>query len=170
MLAVCIVPAAPVTAQTKDRNANNTTAKSTRTKPGAAKPRSGWLVQCTDAGSGLRCSASQSLILAKTRQRVLTVTVQRDETGKMSVLYRAPLGLFLPAGIAVTLDDKKPTTLPFQTCNAQGCFAAAVLSDNQLAGMRKGKALNVVFQNLKKKPITLSIRLQGFDEAHDKIK
>ncbi len=159
-----------IMANNSGAEASGATAKKTSKKARADKPRTGWLVQCTDAGTGLRCKATQSLMLAKTKQHLLTVTVQRDTSNKLSILYRAPLGLFLPAGIKVKFDEKKPKLFPFQTCDSKGCYAASVLAADELSRMRKGKVLEVAFSNLKRKQIALKLRLDGFDYAYNKIK
>jgi invasion protein IalB len=57
-----------------------------------------------------------------------------------------------------------------QTCTQQGCFVGAPLPDAMLAAMRTGKDLKVIFANLNKQAVTVTMGLVGFGLAYDKIK
>ncbi len=85
------------------------------------------------------------------------------------MLIHLPHGLFNPAGVTLGVDDQKPEKLQIQTCDAKGCYAGAPITADRLAAMSKGKTLNVVFQDLKKKKITVPVPLKGFDVAYKKL-
>ena len=135
------------------------------------KATPGWTVQCADAGQGLVCKAVQSIALAKTRQLLASVTVTKpagaNKTG--TILIRLPLGIFNPAGVTVSIDDGKPEALKIQTCDAKGCYAGGPITLEKLAAMRKGTTLKLVFQNLRKKPVTMPVPLKGFEAAYAKL-
>ena len=59
-----------------------------------------------------------------------------------------PLGLNLPAGAKMQVDDGKMVDLQIQTCEQRGCYANAPISPDLLAAMRSGKQFKVSFQNL----------------------
>jgi invasion protein IalB len=130
----------------------------------------GWTVNCVNSGEGLDCKAAQTIVLAKTRQLLLSASVNKpagDENA--ALLLRLPHGLFNPAGVTVAVDDGEPELLAIQTCDAKGCYAGAALAPEKLGAMSKGQKLNVIFQNLKKQKITVPLPLKGFAEAYSKL-
>ena len=125
---------------------------------------------CTNAGQGLTCKAIQTIVLPKTRQLLLSVSVSRPLEGENpALLLHLPHGLFNPAGVSVAIDDDKPETLQIQTCNAQGCYAGMAISPEKQESMLKGKKIEVIFQNLKKQSITVPVPLQGYAEVYKKL-
>ena len=162
--------------------ANMTSAQEKKDKaaPGApAKPAipqqapqkaPGWSVRCTNPGKGLTCKATQTILLAKTRQLLLSITVSKPTEGKnAAMLLQLPHGIFNPAGVTMGIDAAKPETLAIQTCDAKGCYAGAPLTPEKLAAMGKGTKLNITFQNLKKQKIAVPVPLKGFAEAYKKF-
>lgn len=139
----------------------------------AAKPaaRSGWRVQCNDAGGGIQCRMVQAITMRRTKKRLVTASIQRNKDGKgAAVLYQLPHGLFLPDGLQVSIDKGRAKALPIQTCDRRGCYAGAPLAAADLTNMRKGKAISLTFKNLTKKNITINLPLNGFGPAYDKLK
>ena len=86
----------PVLAQeAKPAEAKAPEAKAPEAKAGEAKPAEGnpWAVNCASGSTGteLQCQVSQNLTEAKTGQRVLTVTVRRDNgNGNLAMLLQDP--------------------------------------------------------------------------------
>jgi invasion protein IalB len=149
-------------------------AAETNTPPASAKEAAqqppGWTVRCDNAGQGLACKAIQTIVLAKTRQLLLSVSVSKPADGPdMTMLLQLPHGLFNPAGVTVAVDAAKPQTLDIQTCDNKGCYAGTPIKANEIAAMKSGQKLNVVFQDLKKQNITVPVPLKGFDEALKKL-
>lgn len=133
-----------------------------------AKP--GWSVRCDNGAKGLVCKAVQTIVLAKTRQLLLAVSISKaNEDRTVPVLLQLPHGLFNPAGVTITLDEAKPQKLEIQTCDAKGCYAGTALSAETVAAMLKGQKLSVVFQDLKKQNITIPVPLNGLGEAIAKL-
>lgn len=147
-----------------------------KAKSGKAAPKEaantgpGWAVRCDNAGQGLACKAMQTIVLAQTRQLLLSVSVSKPGKDKTApVLLQLPHGLFNPAGVSLSIDDAKAEKLPIQTCDAKGCYAGTALSSKKIAAMTKGGKLSVVFQDLKKQNITVPVPLKGFAEAFKKL-
>ncbi|MEM8744031.1 MAG: invasion associated locus B family protein, partial [Pseudomonadota bacterium] len=120
----------------------------------APAPRPDWNIQCQNAAGagGFNCQMSRAVVLKQNGKLLLRVTVTLPaKTKKPTLLVQTPFGLFLPAGLRVQIDEKKPQAMVLQTCNQNGCFASGPLSGQMLAGMKKGKQLKAIFQNLQKK-------------------
>ena len=81
-----------------------------------------------------------------------------------------PLGLNLPAGAKLQVDDGKTSDLQIQTCETRGCYATTPIAPDLLAALKSGKQLKVSFQNLAKETITIPMPLADFAAAYDKIK
>jgi invasion protein IalB len=116
------------------------------------------------------CKAIQTIVLAKTRQLLLSAAISKPAaSGNAAMLLQLPHGLYNPAGVTVAIDAAQPETLLIQTCDAQGCYAGAAVTPDQLAAMKTGSNLNVVFQDLKKQKIMVPVPLKGFEEAFKKL-
>lgn len=166
LAAVTLLALAPLGAGAEEKKAPGTAADAHA--PPQQPP--GWTVQCTNPGAGLVCKAMQTIVLAKTRQLLISAAISKPAgSGNAAMLLQLPHGLYNPAGVTVAIDAAQPQTLQIQTCDAQGCYAGAPLTPEQLAAMKAGTKLNVVFQDLKKQRITVPVPLKGFEEAFKKL-
>ena len=139
--------------------------------PTAASP--GWAARCTSASrdAPLECAIEQTAILTKTGQLVVLVNIRvPSDTPTPVALVQLPLGINLPAGAKLQVDDAKAVDLQIQTCENRGCYASTPLAPDVLTALRSGKQLKVLFQNLAKETITIPMPLTDFAAAYDKIK
>ncbi|RUX23306.1 invasion associated locus B family protein [Mesorhizobium sp. M7A.F.Ca.US.011.01.1.1] len=138
-------------------------------KPADANP---WAVNCSSgsATSELQCQVSQNLTEAKTGQRVLTVTVRRDNgNGSLAMLLALPHGLFLPSGASFQIDQGQKTTIAIQTSDQNGAYAATPLSADLIKAMKSGTNLNIGMESVTRKPVTIPVSLAGFTAAVAKL-
>jgi invasion protein IalB len=85
-------------------------------------------------------------------------------------VVQLPLGLNLPAGARLQVDEGNAVDLSIQTCENRGCYANLAVTPDLLAALRTGKQLKVSFQNLSKETMTIPMPLTDFASAYDKIK
>jgi invasion protein IalB len=133
----------------------------------------GWIARCSSASRGapLECAIEQTAVLTKTGQLIVLINVRVPaETRAPVAIVQLPLGLNLPAGAKLQVDDGKTSDLQVQTCEARGCYANVQISPDLLAAMKSGKQLKVSFQNLAKETITIPMPLADFAAAYEKIK
>ena len=138
-----------------------------------AAPQPGWAARCASASreGPLECAIEQTAVLSKTGQLIVLVNIRvSGDTHAPVALVQLPLGLDLPAGVKVAVDDGKAIDLPIQTCENRGCFASTPIAPELLAALKSGKQLKVSFQNLAKEMITIPMLLADFAAAYDKIK
>ncbi len=148
-------------------------APQTETPPANASPAPGWIARCTSASreTPLECAMEQTAVFTKTGQLIVLVNVRvPSDTHAPVILVQLPLGLNLPVGAKLQVDDGKVVDLPIQTCEARGCYASAPIAADQLAAMKSGKQLKVSFQNMAKETIAIPMPLADFAAAYDKIK
>ena len=141
-------------------------------EPAPAAPP-GWNARCTSASRAaqLECAMEQTAVLSKTGQLIVLVNIRVPADTKAPVaLVQLPLGLHLPGGAKIQVDDGKATDLQIQTCENRGCYAGSAIAPDLLAALRSGKQLKVSFQNLGKENITIPIPLTDFAAAYDRIK
>ena len=141
-------------------------------EPAPAAPP-GWAVRCTSASrtAPLECAIEQTAVLTKTGQLIVLVNIRVPADTRAPVaLVQLPLGLHLPGGARLQVDDGKTTDLQIQTCENRGCYAGSPIAPELLAALRSGKQLKVSFQNLGKETITIPMPLTDFAAAYDKIK
>src|SRR5581483_10017501 len=93
-----------------------------------------------------------------------------SDTRQPVALVQLPLGLNLPAGAKLQVDDGKVVDLQIQTCENRGCYANTPVSPELLTALKSGKQLKVAFQNLNKEIITIPMPLADFAAAYEKIK
>jgi len=136
-------------------------------------PAAGWIVRCTSASrdAPLECAMEQTAVLTKTGQLIVLINIRvPSDTRAPVAVIQLPLGLNLPAGGKLQVDDGKTTDLQIQTCEARGCYSNAAITPDMLAAMKSGKQLKVSFQSLAKETITIPMPLADFAAAYEKIK
>ncbi|MHC2335249.1 invasion associated locus B family protein [Bradyrhizobium sp. USDA 4454] len=139
----------------------------------AAPNNTGWVARCTSASrdAPLECAMEQTAILTKTGQLIVLVNIRvPGDTRTPIALIQLPLGLNLPVGAKLQVDDGKAVDVPIQTCEARGCYINAPIAADVLAQLKSGKQLKVSFQNLGKETISIPMPLADFATVYDKIK
>ena len=110
-------------------------------------------------------------MLTKTGQLIVLVNIRvTSDTRQPVALVQLPLGLNLPAGARLQVDDGKAVDLQIQTCENRGCYASTPIAPELLSALKSGKQLKISFQNLGKETITIPMPLTDFSAAYDKIK
>lgn len=127
-----------------------------------------WQIVCKPPPPGAKnetCAMVQS-VTAEDRSNVgLTVYVQRFSDGKRVLRVFAPLGVLLPPGLGLKIDDKDVGHAPFVRCHSFACYAQVVLEDPLIEQLKTGKtAVFIIFQT-EEAGIGIPISLAGFNQA-----
>lgn len=113
-----------------------------------------------------KCALVQS-VKAEDRPNVsLTVIFLRSFDGKTQILrVVAPLGVLLPTGLGLKIDDVDVGHAPFLKCGPVGCVAEVVANDELLNKMKTGSsAVFIIFQT-PEFGIGVPISLGGFSDG-----
>ncbi|ATI44006.1 hypothetical protein CBW24_17855 (plasmid) [Pacificitalea manganoxidans] len=149
----------------------------TTTAPGSAQeaPRVGqtfgdWVFDCTALSeTASRCQLKQTMVTpGEARRAVAQLTLMPGAEGQgpaLSVLL--PLGLIIPAGVSVAVDDDTPLAMTLLRCVAAGCVAQRALSAEDVAALRAGTVLKIRFANVPGRQITLDGSLKGVSAGLD---
>src|SRR6185437_16808677 len=108
----------------------------------AASRPSEWISRCASATRHTvpQCFIKQTAVLTKTGQTVASVTVRvPPDDAKPLLMIQVPVGLYLPAGITIKIDDAAPKKLVVQTCDLKGCYAGEQVTAEMLRSLRSGK-------------------------------
>jgi invasion protein IalB len=160
-LSAFVFPSAAQQAKPKDKAA----AASKEASPKA----DAWLMRCDNAGKEFECSLSQTIVMQKTGQRLLSVVVRKPPKGEgTALMLHLPYGLHFPSGVTVQVDAGKVETLQVQTCDEKGCYAGAPIAAERLSAMQSGEKLVVGFKDLKQQAVNVPVPLAGFAEAYKK--
>lgn len=124
-----------------------------------------WTVRCEDSkdAQARQCFIFQNLVTREGAQRVLHVAIgYLPDRPEPIALVTLPLGISLPPGASIQVDDGEPTRFPVERCEPNGCRAGLRLESPLLDAMKTGQELRVTFQDGSRKPVTVPLSLQGF--------
>ncbi|MEL6375286.1 MAG: invasion associated locus B family protein [Pseudomonadota bacterium] len=86
---------------------------------------------------------------------------------KQHLMIMVPLGMALPPGVLVKVDDqKKPLKLRFSLCHPSGCTAETEATADMISRMRKGNVMAVAAFNVTGKPVVFRVPLTGFAKTY----
>lgn len=108
------------------------------------------------ARSETRKNVALTLILVQEKQADKSVTMMR---------VMAPIGVFLPTGVALEIDGQAVGRVPFTRCIPQMCVAFAEASAPTLDKMKKGSKANFIIYEGPGAGVSLPISLKGFTAA-----
>lgn len=136
---------------------------------GTVKAQHGdWQIVCKPPPPGSRnevCALVQS-VTAEDRNNVgLTVYFQTFSNGTRVLRVFAPLGVLLPPGLGLKIDDRDVGNAPFLRCQNFACYAQVVAEDKLVEQLKTGKtAVFIIFQT-EEAGIGIPISLSGFSQA-----
>jgi invasion protein IalB len=136
---------------------------------GIVKSKHGdWQVRCeTPPGASKQLCALVQSIAAEDRPNIgLIVIVLKTADGKNRLLrVIAPLGVLLPSGLGLKIDDTDIGHAGFVRCQPSGCIAEVVMEDKLLDQLKNGKnAVFIIFQT-PEEGIGIPLALAGFKDA-----
>ncbi|MBS9478736.1 invasion associated locus B family protein [Ancylobacter radicis] len=131
-----------------------------------------WQIRCdTPPGAqSEQCVLLQS-VQADDRPNVGLTVIVLKTADQQSRLLRvlAPLGVLLPSGLGLKIDDVDVGRAGFVRCVPNGCVAEVVMDDKLVGQMRNGQnATFIVFQT-PEEGIGIPLSLKGFGEGFDAL-
>lgn len=141
---------------------------------GTVKAQHGdWQIVCKDPPPGAKnevCALVQSVTAEDKDNIGLTIYFQKFSNGTRVLRVFAPLGILLPPGLGLKIDDKDVGHAPFLRCHTFACYAQVVVEDPLIEQLKNGKtAIFIIFQ-AEEAGIGIPISLNGFKEALAELK
>lgn len=131
-----------------------------------------WQIRCdTPPGAqGEQCALIQN-VTAEDRENVgLTVIVLHtaDKDGRI-LRVLAPLGVLLPSGLGLTIDDEDVGRAGFVRCLPNGCVAEVMLDDTLLGKFEAGSTATFIIFQTPEEGIGIPISLTGFSDGFNAL-
>ncbi len=126
-----------------------------------------WSARCEKpkGSENEQCYIFQNLVTKKDEKfiQVLHVLVGYITTdGKPGLYATAPLGVSLPHGVQLRIDDGEAVRFGYRHCNNNGCLGALALTDELVKQMKSGKQAFITIHSGAQKPVSITVSLQGF--------
>jgi invasion protein IalB len=137
---------------------------------------SGWRLECNTVAGSLQCLLLDQVTARSNNAVISAISIRRANDGKSSAMVvQVPLGTAVDDAVRVGFENGAVQTLPFYTCNRSGCFARAAVGEPVLSAMRAAKQpLRIAYETLDtngaKQTVTISLGLDGFSSAYDRLR
>jgi invasion protein IalB len=131
-----------------------------------------WQIRCeTPPGAQAeQCALFQSVVAEDRANVGITVLVLRTADQKTRLMrVQAPLGVLLPAGLGLKIDQADVGRAGFVRCLPRGCYAEVVMDDNLVKQMRTGQTATFFIFQTPEEGIGFPMSLKGFGEGWDKL-
>ncbi|MCC2110596.1 MAG: invasion associated locus B family protein [Hyphomicrobiales bacterium] len=131
-----------------------------------------WEVRCdTPPGAqSEQCVLIQN-VTAEDRENVgLSVIVLKTADRKTRILrVLAPLGVLLPTGLGLKIDDADVGRAGFVRCLRNGCIAEVIMEDKLIEQLRTGELATFIIFQTPEEGIGIPISLKGFAKGYDAL-
>ena len=131
-----------------------------------------WQLRCeTPAGAtNEQCAIVQNVAAEDRPNQTLLVIVLKTADGKSRLLrVAAPLGVLLPAGLGLKIDQNDVGRAGFVRCLATGCIAEVVLEDPLINQFKTGGTATFIVFQTPEEGIGIPVSLGGFAQAFDSL-
>jgi len=131
-----------------------------------------WQVRCDNppGAHSEQCALIQS-VTAEDRANVgLTVIVLKTADQKSRLMrVVAPLGVLLPSGLGLKIDNVDIGRAGFVRCLPNGCIAEVVMDDDLIKKLRTGQNATFIIFQTPEEGIGFPLSLKGFGDGYDKL-
>ncbi len=131
-----------------------------------------WQIRC-DTPPGAKaeqCALIQSVVAEDRSNAGLTVIVLKTADQKSKLMrVVAPLGVLLPSGLGLKLDNVDVGRAGFVRCLPNGCVAEVVMDDKLLGQLRTAKTATFIIFETPEEGIGFPLSLNGLGEGYDKL-
>ena len=126
-----------------------------------------WRVRCnTPTGAPAACQIFQNLVVKESGRQILNFALGfADDTKTVVGIIVIPLGVYLPPGLTLQVDNGQVYKMAIEICGPKGCRVRFSFDDNLLNLFQRSSAAKVTFSGSDQKPISISVSLKGFTSA-----
>jgi invasion protein IalB len=140
---------------------------------GVVKSKHGdWELRCeTPPGASREQCALLQSVAAEDKPNVnLVVIVLKTADGKSRLLrVIAPLGVLLPNGLGLKIDQADVGRAGFVRCLPTGCVAEVIMEDKLIDQMRTGQTATFIIYQTPEEGIGIPLNLAGFKDGYEKL-
>ena len=131
-----------------------------------------WQIRCeTPPGAqSEQCALFQSVVAEDRASVGITVLVLKTADQKTRLMrVQAPLGVLLPAGLGLKVDNVDVGRAGFVKCLPRGCYAEVVMDDKLMGQLRSGQTATFFIFQTPEEGIGFPMSLNGFGEGYAKL-
>jgi invasion protein IalB len=131
-----------------------------------------WQIRCdTPPGAqSEQCALIQSVVAEDRSNAGLTVIMLKTADQKSRLMrVVAPLGVLLPSGLGLKLDNQDVGRAGFVRCLPNGCVAEVVMDDKLLGQLKTAKTATFIIFETPEEGIGFPLSLNGLADGFDKL-
>ena len=131
-----------------------------------------WQIRCeTPPGAQSEQCALMQSVTAEDRPNLGLVVIVLKTSDQKNRLMRvvAPLGVLIPSGLGLKIDNNDVGRAGFVRCLPNGCIAEVVMDDNLITKLRNGQTSTFIIFQTPEEGIGFPMSLKGFGEGYDKL-
>jgi len=131
-----------------------------------------WQIRCdTPPGAqNEQCALIQSVVAEDRSNAGLTVIILKTADQKSKLMrVVAPLGVLLPSGLGLKIDDADIGKAGFVRCLPNGCVAEVVMDDKLLGQLKAAKTATFIIFETPETGIGFPLNLKGIGDGYDKL-
>jgi invasion protein IalB len=140
---------------------------------GVVKAKHGdWETRCETPPGAAReqCALIQSVAAEDRPNITLIVIVLKTADGKSRLLrVIAPLGVLIPSGLGLKIDQVDVGRAGFVRCLPNGCIAEVVMEDKLVDQMKNGQSATFIIFQTPEEGIGIPLALAGFKDAVEQL-
>lgn len=127
-----------------------------------------WVKVCqTDPQSKKQVCLTNRALRSETGQTLMTAVVVQLVSDKKQILRMIlPVGVLIPNGAGIFLDNAHFLSGRFLVCTPEGCLVQIELSDSELASLRKAHTMSVALRTPNQQ-VALPLSIDGLAKALD---
>ena len=125
-----------------------------------------WTKICTEAEKKRVCLVTTEARLPSGLPAAGIVLVEPDKEAR-KLRVSLPLGMQLPPGTRLLIDQQRPLTSPYLICVAEGCVAEYDATNDVINRMKRGKQLTVQAVSTGGEAVGISLPLGDFAKVYD---
>jgi invasion protein IalB len=140
---------------------------------GAIKDKHGdWATRCeTPPGAQNEQCAIVLSVVDQERPNLILVVIVLNTADRKARLMRviAPLGVLLPPGVSLRIDEAEVGRLNFLQCLPNGCVAQLAMDDALMQKLKNGKTATLGIFQTPEQGVGVQAPLAGFKEAYEQL-
>jgi invasion protein IalB len=131
-----------------------------------------WATRCeTPPGAAHEQCAIVLSVVDQERPNLILVVIVLNTADRKARLMRviAPLGVLLPPGVSLRVDNAEAGRLSFLQCLPNGCVAQLAMDEALINKMKNGKTATLGVFQTPEEGVGVQAPLAGFKEAYDQL-
>ena len=131
-----------------------------------------WVTRCeTPPGAAHEQCAVVLSVVDQDRPNLILVVIVLNTADRKARLMRviAPLGVLLPPGVSLRIDNTDAGRLSFLQCLPNGCIAQLAMDESLVNKLKNGKTATLGVFQTPEEGVGVQAPLTGFKEAYEQL-